>query len=94
MHKVSIRGRTYQSLTSAARDLGVSVCAVSVAKKKGTLDRVGTGRNTESKPCELGGKRYKSRGAAAKALGVTDWDVCAYLKVKETLGEKEREDAD
>ena len=83
---VTIRGVTYESLSDAARVLGVSKQAVSYARSKGSLDLVGLNPNLSasqlnSKPVEIEGVEFLSHKQAARALGVLNSDITSYSKV-------------
>lgn len=68
---VTIRGTTYPSLSAAARAHGVNYNTVYVARRKGTLHRVGLGRvGAEPLPVCIGGQTYATAKAASKALGI------------------------
>ncbi len=91
-NKVTIRGETYASATEAARDLGVSLAAVSAAKRRGALNRVGTSTRENNKgrpvqPVTIGDKHYPSAEAAANALGVDKAYIFGWLKVQGKLKE-------
>jgi LmbE family N-acetylglucosaminyl deacetylase len=93
---VSIRGTRYPSATAAARALGVTPQTVCNARKIGTLDNVGQGREAlaahtrgtgrANKPVTLGGVEHESHKAAAAALGVHPSDIGGYLRTLAALG--------
>jgi DNA-binding transcriptional LysR family regulator len=78
-----IRGVVYPSQTEAARAIGVHVTTISNALRDGREDRVGIKLDiigTEAPPPYLdvrliptwvGGRRFRSRSAAARALGIS-----------------------
>lgn len=67
---VTIRGIEYPSQRAAAKAIGVSERTLSLAARRGRLDRVGTGVNPgPSLPCRWRGVVYPSRAEAARATG-------------------------
>jgi hypothetical protein len=66
---IKVRGVTYQSVRHAAESLGVSKDAVYSALARGSTDKLGLG-NTQRKPTELFGAKFKSLGDAGRALGL------------------------
>lgn len=69
--QIEIRGRAFDTVAAAANAHGVHPNAVYIARRKGTLHRVGTGRvGAEPLPVRIGGVDYTSAEAAAKALNV------------------------
>lgn len=82
MHPVTIRGKSYRSLSEAAADFGVTVSAIQKARTRGTLDNVGRGRYDVSKPCTIEGRTYSSQADAADDLCVSAWHISNYLKVR------------
>lgn len=70
-----IRGVLYESMSDAARKLGVSYSAIWNAAERGALDSVGMSRRSVN----VRGNCYPSISAAARALGV------AYSTVRDAL---------
>jgi hypothetical protein len=69
---IEIRGTVYPTVQDVADALGVTPRAVTMAIRKGTTDRIGTGAvGSEPMPVRIRGRVYPDAGAAAKALGVT-----------------------
>lgn len=79
MKPVTIRGFTYGSHGAAARDLGVTTAAITLARQRGSLDRIGQGPKAAS-PIEIRGVTYPSSRAAAKALGLARSTIYAALE--------------
>ena len=80
---VCIRGTIYISQAAAARALGVSPSAISIALDEGRIDTVGLRLKSgghPGRPCWSRGKRYPSRTAAAKACGVSVAAVSKAIK--------------
>lgn len=67
---VTIRGVWYPSQQAAATALGVTREAITLAIRRGALDRVGLGGARSGRPVSIGGRLYPSYGRAAAALGV------------------------
>lgn len=88
---VTIRGVTYPSQKAAAEASGVSVQAVSSARQRGTLDRVGLGPLRAGcppvfqKPITVQGHTFPSRTAAAEALGIPRSYLSSYVAVVEAI---------
>ncbi len=71
MISVEIRGQVFDTVAAAAKANGVHPNAVYIARRKGTLHRVGTGRvGAEPLPVRIGGVTYASASEAAGALGI------------------------
>jgi hypothetical protein len=73
---VLINGVLYPSQTQAAAAIGVHRSRITQALATGRMDGLGKGAGYKvgsgsRKPCRINGKRYPSRVAAARALGVT-----------------------
>ena len=66
---INVRGVIYQSVRHAAESLGVSKDAVYSALARGSTDKLGLG-NTQRKPTELFGSKFRSLGDAGRALGL------------------------
>ena len=66
---INVRGVIYQSVHHAAESLGVSKDAVYSALARGSTDNLGLG-NTQRKPTELFGSKFRSLGDAGRALGL------------------------
>jgi hypothetical protein len=80
---IRIRGIEYDSVSAAARALGVGQTTVSSAIKRGYLDRVGLRGSSGDirKPVKIRGVAYASIGEAAKSLGVAKQVVQAAIKL-------------
>lgn len=71
MVPVTVHGVEYPSIRAAARANGVSDSAITAARIKGTLHRVGSGRTgVEPMQVMIGGVVYQDAKTAAQALGV------------------------
>lgn len=69
---IEIRGTVYPTVQDAADAFGVTPRAVTMAIRKGTTHRIGTGAvGPEPLPVRIRGRVYPDAGAAAKALGLT-----------------------
>ena len=75
---VTIRGKEYSSIHAASRALGVDRSVIKNSMRQGTLDKVGLSRLgslagvTLMRPVNIEGILYKSRNAAAFALGMCE----------------------
>lgn len=77
--RVTIRGKTYESVKSAARAMGVKPCSIYSALERGEINNVGNGRGNHPNkrhnggrkkvPVAIGGYNFPSIAAAARALG-------------------------
>lgn len=77
---VTVDGRTFRSLSAAARALRVSLSHVQRWVARGRPDRIGKDNRTDSmawkrEPVEIRGVAYESLTAAAAALGVSRQSV-------------------
>lgn len=61
--QVTIRSKTYASLSKAAEDLGVSISTISAAYRQGRLDKVGLSR--------AGAAAYQQRQSAQTPVQTT-----------------------
>lgn len=78
MVPVEVHGVSYQSVSEAARALGVSDGAIHAARRNGTLHRVGCGRpGVEPLPVRIDGTVYASAEAASHALGINRMTIYA-----------------
>lgn len=75
--RVTIRGKTYDSVAAAAKKFGVSLSRIYEAACRDNLDTVGTGRSRRGsrapragKPVHIGTLSFPSQRAAAIALGL------------------------
>lgn len=65
---VVIRGVHYGSLAEAAKAHNLTSSCIYYHLEAGTLDQVGTGRDTRSKPVTIAGITYPSILSAARSL--------------------------
>lgn len=72
---VIIRGQLFPSQASAAKVLGMHPTSIHSALERGTLDRIGIGRNWNQKPVWLDSGRYESQHKCAEAIGVSDIQI-------------------
>ena len=74
-----IRGQIYQTITQAARDIGIHPCTITKALDKGTIDFVGFGANyARRKPVWLDGVKYESHAELAAIIGTDRRNVCRW----------------
>ena len=77
--QVTIDGVTYPSQTAAAEALGVHVSAITKAKRRGTIARIGRGPY-RAKPITVDGVSYPSMSAAYRETGIHRRDLAYLLK--------------
>ena len=82
---INVRGVIYQSVRHAAESLGVTIAAVYSALRRGTIDSVGLG-NTQRKPTELFGSKFRSLGDAGRALGLRRGYIQKVLATNSAVG--------
>ncbi len=86
--QVEIAGQMYPSMTVAAKELGVSLSAISHAKRRGRLHSVGVGRGNKIDhlgPIEIGGTSYATITDAAAAWGVSRASMSAFVRVSRLI---------
>lgn len=94
---VQIRGVRYTSMTQAAREIGVSISAISKAiDTHGHADNVGVvkpggklGNTNGRKVFELGNVRFSSHTIAAQELGITRSQIVKWTSPKATQRQRE-----
>ena len=76
---INVNGEDFKSLAAFARTRGVTTAAVSFARKRGTLERLG-----ESRPLVYyAGNWYYSQSEAARAKGITRQAVNKYIRSRD-----------
>lgn len=82
---VTISGVTYDTINIAAEKLGVSYNVVWLARKRGTLDRVGLVLGKKN-PIIVMGVEYKSLGDFGDAFNLHHNKTKAFIEVCKTIG--------
>lgn len=74
--QVIIRGVTYPTQAAAAKAFGVTEGAISVARKRGSLDALGEGSGGfRAVAVTIGGLRFRSMEEAGRFYGVTSTTI-------------------
>jgi hypothetical protein len=82
---IEVRGVTYQSVRHTSEALGVSIAAVYSALCRGSTEKLGLG-NTQRKPTELFGAKFRSLGDAGRALGLRRGYIQKVLATNSAVG--------
>lgn len=75
---ITVRGVEYPSQTDAARALGVTRAAISLAHKRGRVDSLGAGPGPQRKPIVIRGVTYIGVAEAAAAMGCSEREIGRY----------------
>jgi hypothetical protein len=80
--QITIRGKTYQSMTLAAKDIGVGREAIRRAREEGRLDRVGLTRRGRGRGLEvkLGDQKFPSIAEASRRTGMSYWKLYTFMR--------------